>query len=186
MPNTSEDRIKRKQVRMHRSFFEKSRLAIDNGFYLEAIFLEYAAIESRLEVICGLLGFPCNKTLSPNVRKTINITNRIECIKTIRNQHGDLFVKTKLDDNFFKDKGCLRKWVNKRNMYIHGLYKNAAEYESRKRESKKLAEQGEVYARLLYNEAKRLRRLKDSHPDLFVGLNGSRNGCPCVKEITLD
>ena len=34
---------------------------IQNGYYLEAILMEYAAIESRLESVCGVLGLPCGQ-----------------------------------------------------------------------------------------------------------------------------
>lgn len=45
--------IEQKAVDMHRNFFDKTQFAIDNGFFIEAISMEYAAIESRLESICG-------------------------------------------------------------------------------------------------------------------------------------
>ena len=62
------DNEERKQAsKMHMSFFDKSRLAIEEGYYLEAVMYEYAAIEGRLEVICGLLGCPCNKELDSSI-----------------------------------------------------------------------------------------------------------------------
>lgn len=66
------------QVLMHKDFFDKCKFAIDNGFYFEAIIIEYAAIESRLESICGQLDFPCSKE-SP-VRKDIKISDRVKCL----------------------------------------------------------------------------------------------------------
>ena len=50
---------KAKQVSMHKNFFDKVDAAIEGGFYLEAVFREYAAIESRLEALLGVLGAPC-------------------------------------------------------------------------------------------------------------------------------
>lgn len=38
-----------KQASMHKDFFAKTMEAEEHGFYLEAIFREYAAIEGRLE-----------------------------------------------------------------------------------------------------------------------------------------
>ena len=43
--------IENKQVEMHKNFFDKCHVAIENGFFLEAVFIEYAAIEGRLEII---------------------------------------------------------------------------------------------------------------------------------------
>ena len=59
---------KKMQVEMHTDFFDTVDDAIENGFYLEAIFREYAAIESRLEVILGVLGSPCGKKVLPDGR----------------------------------------------------------------------------------------------------------------------
>ena len=159
--------LKQKQVEMHKNFFDKCQFAIDNGFYLEAIFLEYAAIESRLEIICGVLGLPCNKDLKPQLRKDIKISKRIECINKVKNANEELFKNTKLDSCFFTNKGVLKKWITDRNTYIHGLYKNAENYSKRKSNCKELAINGKDYARLLYNETARLKRLLKSHPELF-------------------
>lgn len=49
---------------------------------------------------------------------------------------------------------------------VHGLYKNAYEYENRIHYSRQLAIVGEHYARLLYNESKRLGRLLNNHPNI--------------------
>jgi len=165
-----EKQLKQKQVDMHKNFFDDCNCAIENGFYLEAIFLEYAAIESRLEIMCGLLALPCNKDLPANVRKDIAISHRIECIKRVRNKNSEIFKRSKLDKGFFKDNGVLAEWIKTRNMFIHGLYKNAGDYKARKRKFEELAIKGEKLARALYNEVSRLRRLLKSHPELFVDL----------------
>jgi len=68
---------------MHMDFFDRTMLAIDNGFYLEAIFREHAAIEGRLEAILGILGAPCNKYANPTERRKVNISHRINCMKRI-------------------------------------------------------------------------------------------------------
>ena len=67
---------------MHTDFFDRCESAIQNGFYFEAIIMEYAAIESRLEVICGVLGFPCGKDCK--CRKDIMIGSRIDCLRKYR------------------------------------------------------------------------------------------------------
>ena len=153
------------QQKMHKDFFDKCDTAIENGFYFEAILLEYAALESRLEVILGILQMPCNKDLESGKRKDIKISHRIQCLNYMR-KHSPVFENTKLEKNFF-EKNHLVKWIKSRNIYIHGLYKNGQEYENRKAECKELAIQGREYCRLLYNEAKRLNRLLKNHPDAF-------------------
>ncbi len=148
-----EDRIA--QRNMHKDFFDRCQFAIDHGFYMEAILLEYAAIEARLEVILGMLGAPCNKFLDDNIRKNINISHRIKCLKQFRDS-GNLFANTNLSNGYFKK---LEKWIDGRNRYIHGLYKSEIKYNARLSGAKEMATKGLEYSRLLYNEAKRIRRL---------------------------
>lgn len=45
-----------KQVKMHRDLFDRCNAAIENKCYLEAVMLEYAAMEGRFEVMLGVLG----------------------------------------------------------------------------------------------------------------------------------
>ena len=143
-----------KQVAMHMDFFDRTLYAIEKGFYLEAIFREYAAIEGRLEVILGLLGAPCNKFADDETRKSINISHRIHCLKHFF-ADNKMAYSSKLDDKFFKK---LSKWVSERNGIVHGFYKNEMKYRERSSNNQKLAEDGLSMAKMLYNEAKRLRR----------------------------
>ena len=69
---------KKLQVEMHKDFFDRCKFAIENKFYMEAILMEYAAIESRLEVMLGVLGLPCNKFIDNNQRKNIRNRQRIK------------------------------------------------------------------------------------------------------------
>jgi len=157
---------------MHRDFFERCQFAIDNAFDLEAIFLEYAAIESRLEIILGILGAPCNKSLASGIRKNINISHRINCFEKLIT--GSCFEKTKINGKFFKD---IRKWIEKRNTYIHGLYKNEHDYNGRIGGARDIAATGLELCRLLYNEAKRLNRLLKKNPEIFDGLPECAKPC---------
>ena len=164
------DEIKKQQVEMHTNFFDRCESAIQNQFYFEAILLEYAAMESRLEAILGILGAPCNEYLKPEQRAKINISQRIECLKKARvNSH--IFEKTKLPMDFFFKKSELCKWIDARNRYIHGLYKGELKYSSRMADAKAVAENGLKLCRMLYNEAKRLNRLRKSKPELFAQLH---------------
>ncbi len=73
------DEREKKQVEMHADFFDRCKVTLDQGFYLEAIFMEYAAMEARLESICGVAGLPCGRDC--NYRKDIKISHRIECLQ---------------------------------------------------------------------------------------------------------
>ena len=155
---------KEKQVAMHTDFFDCTKLAIENGFYLEAIFREYAAIEGRLESLLGVIGAPCNKELPDTLRKDIKISHRITCVSKLYKNNSNIG-NTKLTKQYFAD---LKSWILKRNTYIHGLYKNEFEYDNRSAHCKEIAEEGLLLARMLYNEVKRLRRHLKVHPDLVV------------------
>lgn len=183
---TEEKILKGKQVDMHRDFFVRAEKAVQNRFYFEAVFLEYAAIESRLEVILGILGYPCNKELPQSARRGVNISDRVECLRVCRIKNSGLFKKTKLDKNFFTEKGKLRTWITDRNTFVHGLYKNADEYTARKDACRKIADNGLEYARQLYNEASRLNRLRKNHPEMFAEvIRECKNGsCMAINHIT--
>lgn len=114
--------LKKKQVQMHRDFFDRAKSAVENGFYMEAIFLEFAAIESRLEVMLGILGYPCNKSIDRSIRCKVNISDRVKCLQVCRKKNKVLFDRSKLDECFFAKDGVLRIWIHKRNVFVHGLY----------------------------------------------------------------
>ncbi len=161
-----------KQVAMHKDFFDRCRIAIDNGYYLEAILMEYAEMESRLEAICGIVGFPCGKNFSN--RKDVKISDRVECLRIYRNRNKAIFDQH-LSSLFFSKKGELNTWIKQRDIRIHGLFKNELRYEQRNSENRELAEKGIIIVRQLFNEAKRLRRMKKGHPEVFDSV---KNGCP--------
>jgi hypothetical protein len=150
------DNLAKKQAIMHQNFFDKTKEAADNGFYLEAIFREYAAIEGRLEVMCGVLGLPCNKDLDDKKRKDIKISHRVECLKKIYNANS-LYGKGRFDINYFDN---LDEWLKKRNIYVHGLYKNVEKYDGRQNETVELANEGLELNEIIFIEVKRLRRWK--------------------------
>ena len=154
-----------KRVIMHRDMFVRMDAGIKEGFYLESIFCEYAAIEGRLEVICGLLGCPCNQYIEDDIRKSINISHRVKCLQKLYKKHlvcQDS--KCKITNDVWKR---LEKWNRNRNIYVHGLCKNADQYKERMKEAKEIAEEGKELAELLYCEAKRIRRRKQMKPELF-------------------
>ena len=143
--------------RMHVSFFDHVREAINKGFFYEAIFLEYAAIESRLEVLCGLVGYPCSRDLDVKSRRKVNISQRVECLEKYyrKNAFETQRSKTKMPRKEWKN---LNKWIGeKRNPYVHGLFKNPEVYLLRSEKSAEVAAEGYRLADLLYKEVKRVK-----------------------------
>ena len=157
------EETRKMQQKMHKDFFDRCKTAIENGFYMEAILMEYAAIEARLEVMLGLLGLPCNQFIDDSQRKSINISHRVHCADMLR-KCSQTFENTKLNKKFFDN---ISKWIGKRNEYIHGLYKNEIIYSSRIKDAKTFAERGYDYCRFLYNEVNRLKRMKRNHIEYF-------------------
>ena len=151
------------QYKMHKSFFDDCSRAIENNFYMEAILMEYAAIEARMEILLGVIGLPCHQYQEPNVRKSIQISHRLNCAHKLR-QSSPIFEKTKLSGKFFNQ---LSTWTKKRDEYIHALYKNEIKYTTRLNNAKKVATDGLEYCKALYAEVNRLKRLHKNHPDLF-------------------
>lgn len=159
-----EDRMK--STIMHKNFFDQANLAIERGYYLESIMYEYAAIESRLEVICGLLGCPCNREIDDTIRSKINISQRIKCLKAMYKKHPACKDSTtKVTSDIWKR---LQEWIDKRNKYVHGLYKRPDLYVKRLEDRNQLAIDGLKLAKYFYNEAKRIRRIRNNHPELMM------------------
>lgn len=158
----------KKQVEMHRDYHARCQFAINNGLYLEAILMEYAAIEARLETLCSILSMPCGKACK--YRKDVKISQRISCLCAFRNKNKEVFETTKLSPNFYSDKGELRNWIRLRDQRVHGLYKDEEKYRVRIEENKIIAENGYEYSKLLYNETRRIRRLKEKHKDKFANV----------------
>lgn len=172
-----------KQVAMHKNFFDRCQQALDAGFYMEAILMEYAAMESRLEVLLGVVGLPCNKGLDDKLRKYIKISHRIACAGHLRKK-CPAFQNSKLPMEFFSN---LSKWITKRDKYVHGLYKNEIRYEMRINESKEQAETGLMYCRALYNEVTRLRRMCKTHPEYLDSTVYCRSkGCKLMQKPDTD
>lgn len=168
-----------KQVEMHTDFFDRTIFAIDNGFYLEAMFLEYAAIEGRLEILLGVLGAPCNKRLPYEKRKDMKVSHRITCLSKFYKSTTNLG-NTKLTPSYFKS---LDKWTKSRNMYIHGLYKNEIEYQERCSQCKNIAEEGLLLTRMLYNEVKRIRRYLKNHPEIELSADNICRTKNCIARV---
>ena len=108
------------------------------------------------------------------------ISHRIECFKKCLD-NADIFENSKLTAKYFK---ALENWITERNRYIHGLYKNEVQYEPRIKGAKKMAEDGLGYCKTLYNEANRLKYMKQKDREIFVGkFSCSSKKCIMFKEV---
>lgn len=165
--------LKYMQRDMHKHFFDRLALALENEFYFEAVALEYAAIEGRLEVVMGILGCPCNKELEDSKRKDIKISHRITCLKKLFKLHP-LLNNSKLSVEFFAD---LNNWIKSRNVFIHGMYKNALKYNERNHDVKEVAKQGAGFVDTLYNETKKLRIKRNDYQ--YCGETCFHKKCQC-------
>ena len=175
----SENKVCNREAQiMHKDFFDRCNEAIERGFYMEAILMEYAAIESRMETLLGVLGMPCNKFIEVHERKKVQISHRISCADSFRRQSA-IFEESKLGMKFFQK---LDQWIKKRNIYIHGLYKNEMEYSRRLSGLKKLAVDGFEYTNALYNEVNRLKRLVKKCPDAVENMACASGKCDLCYE----
>ncbi len=93
--------------------FQRLKKAMDNKFYLEAIFIEYAIMEDRTEAILAYEGNNLNKN-GERLKKLYLKCERI--VKLIRNDPtriGTYFSKTLMDD--------IMTWAKERNDVTHKL-----------------------------------------------------------------
>ncbi len=157
------DQKQRETARLvHKDFFDKCNTAIANEYYLEAIIMEYAAMESRMNVIMSLLGKPCSLCKDTTITHRIGLQNKLKCFKEIIGSNEELFAKSKITSNIMNK---TIKWCNERNNRIHGLYTDTEKYGALVAKNKKCAENGMVFCRMLYNETDRLKRIGRKDPE---------------------
>lgn len=152
---------------VHKDVFDRTKKAIENGFYLEAIFIEYAAMESRVLVLLKVLGLPCGTDEITNV----GIYSKMQCLKSFTTNET-LFGKTYLDKTFFRK---TTEFINSRNFRIHALFSDPLKYNKQRNNDEKVAKSGYEIINTLYKEANRLKGLKKRRPELFA-----ENKCECL------
>lgn len=162
---------------VHKDFFDKCRNAIDNGFYLEALCMEYNAIESRAIVIMKLLEMPCGIYKDDIKAHSIGLATKLLCIRDFMDDET-IFSKTKLySDKYQKPEkyiSKMRDWCESRNQRIHRLYDDVEKYDKIMANSRIIAIEGYDYAYTMYKEANRLKGLYKKHPEFF-----ERKHCEC-------
>lgn len=148
---------------VHKDFFDKCNFAIENGFYLEAMCMEYAAIEGRMTRIMMIFGFPCGLKKECDEMPDVSVNQKLGCLKNF------LFDKNIFKDSYFdnaEEVKNIKKWIEKRNNIMHHLYADTEKYPSLLKESKSIAVEGLKHCRTLYDETNRLKRLISKHPEI--------------------
>ena len=169
---------KRETARLvHKDFFDRCQFAIDQGFYLEALAMEYSAIEGRVKVIMSIIGMPCSLCEDTSITYEIGLTKKLGCLRQYL-QNDVIFGNSKLTPTTITK---IRDWCSSRNERMHRLYADVEKYEKLMGRNKKYAEKGLEYAKLLYKEANRLKYMSKHHPEKLENIkfecNNPHNTC---------
>ena len=92
----------------------KLKKSIDNNFYYESIFIEYAILEDRTT---SLLKHAKLGTLD-EYGSELNVNGKLNKIKRSREFYGDTYVKEHITKELLSD---IHNWKNRRNILIHNL-----------------------------------------------------------------
>ena len=119
--------------------FGRLKKAMTYEFYLEAIFIEYAIIEDRLESVLRHSG-------KFNPQKHISLNTKLSRIKEMQREKNGL-IKKYFSDEIIED---LSLWKESRNSLIHALMKQALHTEDLLR----VALKGQEIAKIISNKTK--------------------------------
>ena len=130
----------------YREQFKRLDKALNNNFYLEALFIEYAIMEDRTESILRYEG----NEIKLKEGSFISINRKLDKIKKIAEQ------RKSLPERYFSDNliECIQLWKDERNRMIHALMKQSLTTE----ELTELALEGKVLCRQLCNKANNYKR----------------------------
>ena len=160
--DTKIDKMQQKLI--HAQFYDRCKKAIDEGYYLEAMLLEYAYMEARVNRIMEVLNMPCASVKNTEIYRGIGLVRKCICLRGFLNIENKVFEKSNLSKNKINR---IIAWCENRNDRIHNLYKDIDKYEDRILNNQKIAEKGYKYAQLLSKEANRLKLLNGKHPEIF-------------------
>ena len=130
----------------YREQFKRLDKALNNNFYLEALFIEYAIMEDRTESILRYEG----NEIKVKEGSFISINRKLDKIKKIAEQ------RKRLPERYFSDNliECIQLWKDERNRMIHALMKQSLTTE----ELTELALEGKILCRQLCNKANNYKR----------------------------
>ncbi len=131
----------------YREQFNRLKKAFYYRFYMEAIFIEYAIMEDRVEAI---LLYEGNEIKPKNDKEFISITRKLNKISTIARETNSL------PNRYFSDDIIIRinSWIKRRNELIHALLKKELCTE----EVESFAREGETLTYILRNKARNYKK----------------------------
>ena len=132
----------------YRIQFQRLKKAMDNAFFLEAIFIAYAIMEDRTE---SILAYEGNQIVPKNEREFISFKRKCNKKVKLAERKGSIIGRYFYDDLMAKT----MEWVNGRNSVIHALLKK----NTTKEELKSFAEQGEALCKKLRNRTNNYKRM---------------------------
>ena len=135
METTSQNLIKYSN---YQEQFKRLKKALNNQFYLEAIFIEYAIIEDRTKSILRHSNCSCK---GKNEGTLFERVNRIKSISTVGSLPARYFDEVLLDS--------ILAWKNERNDLIHALMKQSLTTE----ELQEISTEGYKLARTLADKS---------------------------------
>lgn len=149
MTNTIQQADNRENIHKYYNYkeqFKRLNKAIKVGFYLEAMFIEYAILEDRTDAILRYEG----NSIKVKGDKPPSINKKLNKIKTIARE------KKSLSNRYFKEEFIDRiwSWKEKRNRMIHDLLKQQLTTTG----LAQLAEEGKALAEELRNKASNYKR----------------------------
>jgi hypothetical protein len=132
----------------YKTQFSRLNKAMNNAFYLEAIFIEYAIMEDRAESILSYEGY---QITPKNEQEFISFTRKKNRITKLSEQKNSIIGRYFSDDLLQK----ITAWVNERNSVIHALLKKNITTD----ELRTFAERGEVLCKEFRNRANNYKRM---------------------------
>ena len=107
----------------YREQFRRLKRATDNGFYLEAVFIEYTVMEDRTESILRHVDL-WNAYLKKRGRYDVTLDSKIRYIKDFAREKNSLLFRY-FGDSLLDD---ILLWKEERNRLIHALLRQKMEH----------------------------------------------------------
>ncbi len=126
--------------------FERLNKALKNNFYFEAIVVEYAVMEDRMQSILSYEG----NEIKPKQNEYISITRKKNRIKKLSEKKNSLIGKYYSEALFEK----INDWIKDRNALFHALLRQKYNEDA----IKNIAEVGFSLSRELINLSKKYKR----------------------------
>ena len=130
---------------------DKLKKATYDEFYYEAIFIEYAILEDRLESLLRHAKIPTVDKENRPLKISVKL-NKIKSRKEFQDKYIQKHITIELIDN-------ITKWKKERDSLVHNLMSNTFNLE----ELKNVALQGECLAKKLSNKSKLVNEYLDKN-----------------------